>query len=416
MAGLCAAYFMRDDHEVTVFERQRRVGGNAYTLDIDDELSVDIAVAAFGRDGYPEFYALLDELGVQTRGSGSGFLSVHDLDSGRGFYLSPTWSGLKAQRFALLRPKSIRTLLGLSVGLAQARRLYRRGAFSGLSFREGLDLLRWTDDDGKLLLLCALCLMSSMGGEEVLDAPAEFFFGKLAHHSDVVSPRAFYSIRTVVGGTRAYISALERQLDERVVKEAEIVSVRRDGDEVELTFADGSEQRFDRVVFACNADQTLALLDDPSPLEIELLSPWRYKDGRLVVHSDDSAFPARPLMQAFTFLYRHTDRGIDTSVNGMMRFLAGVPNDCELIGSQHPNFPIRQDSILFDIVFRTPIFDAAAVAVQPRLEELNGHGNCFHCGSHFGYGLHEDAVRSARRAAIAVGETAADSVVSLTLR
>lgn len=414
MAGLCAAYFMRDDHEVELFESQNRVGGNAYTLDIDDELSVDIAVAAFGRDGYPEFYALLDELGVQTRGSGSGFLSVHDLDSGRGFYLAPTWSGLRAQRFALLKPKSVRTLLGLSLGLAHARRLYRNGAFSGISFREGLELLRWVDEDGKLILLCALCLMSSMGGEEVLDSPAEFFFGKLAHHSDVVSPRAFYSIRTVVGGTRAYVSALERELGDRVEKGAEVVSVRRDGDEVELELADGSERRFDRVVFACNADQTLGLLEDPSPLETELLSPWRYKEGRLVVHRDDSAFPPRPLMQAFTFLYRRTDRGIDTSVNGMMRFLAGVPNDCDLIGSQHPNFPIDPESIVFDIVFRTPIFDDAAVTAQPRLEELNGHGNCFHCGSHFGYGLHEDSVRSARRAAIAVGQTAADPVVSLT--
>lgn len=416
MAGLCAAYFMRDDHDVTLFERQRRVGGNAYTLDIDDQLSVDIAVAAFGRDGYPEFYALLDELGVRTRGSGSGFLSIHDLDNNRGFYLSPTWPGLKAQRFALLKPKSLRTLLGLSIGLAQARRLYRRGAFAGISMREGLKLLRWVDEDGELLLLCALCLMSSMGGEEVLDAPAEFFFGKLAHHSDVVSPRAFYSIRTVVGGTRAYITALEERLGERVVKDSEIASVRRDGDEVELVFADGSEQRFDRVVFACNADQTLQLLGDATPLEAELLSPWRYKEGRLVVHRDASAFPARPLMQAFTFLYRRTDRGFETSVNGMMRFLAGVPNDCELIGSQHPNFPIREDSIVFDTVFRTPIFDAAAVAVQPRLEELNGHGNCFHCGSHFGYGLHEDAVRSARRATQAVGETAADRAGSLTAR
>lgn len=401
MAGLCAAYFLRDEHDVTLFERESRVGGNAFTLKLPDGLEADIAVAAFGRAGYKHFYRLLDELGVRTRASGSGFLSVHDLDSGEGVYLSPTPRGLMAQRFDLLRPSRLRILWRLSRGLSRARRIQAGGGFAGLSMREGLRMLPQLapGSEAETILLCALCLMSSMSGDEVLDAPAAFFFGKLAVHSDVVSPRAFWSVRTVRGGTQAYISALERALGERVVLDARIRSVARDDDGAVLRFEDGSLQRFDSVVFACNADRTLALLEDATALERELLSPWRYKEGRLVVHRDDSAFPRRELMQAFTFLYRRRGGGLETSVNGVMRFLADMPDDCDLIGSQHPNFPIRAELIEFDTVFRTPIFDFDACAVQPRLHELNGHRNCFHCGSHFGYGLHEDAVTSAADAA-----------------
>ncbi|MBI5310612.1 MAG: FAD-dependent oxidoreductase [Actinobacteria bacterium] len=407
MAGLCGAYFLRDDFEVTLFERAPRVGGNAYTLELDNGMAVDIAVAAFDRRGYPRFFRLLDELGVRTQASRSGFISIHDLDTGRGVYLTPTVRGLIAQRAAILRPAGIVTLLRLSRALARARRLQARGGFAGLSMRDALTRLPSLRGDAETILLCALCLMSSMSGEEVLDAPADFFFGKLSRHRDVVSAKALLNVRTVIGGTRAYVSALAEALGDRVVTGKGVQSVNRDADGAELVFDDGSRERFDKVVFACNADRTLELLNDPSALERELLAPWRYKDGRLVVHRDHSAFPPDALLQAFTFLYRRRDGDLETSVNGVMRFLAGVPDDCDLIGSQHPNFPLDESKVVFDTVFRTPIFDHDACTVQGRLPELNGHRGCFHCGSHFGYGLHEDAVRSAEAAAAAVRESAA---------
>jgi predicted NAD/FAD-binding protein len=408
MAGLCAAYYLRDEHQVTLFEKQQRVGGNAYTLKLSDGQSTDIAVAAFGRAGYTNFFKLLDELGVRTRASGPGFMSIQNLDSGEGIYVSPTFKALVAQRFELLKPSKVRIFWRIWRGLARARRIQAAGGFDGLSMREGLRLLPQFPEgsDSETILLCVLCLMSSMGGDEVLAAPAAFFFGKLAVHNDVISPRAFWSVRTVVGGTNAYVSKLRDALGDRVELGAQIRSVKRGEDAVVLNFEDGSERSFDRVIFACNADQALALLADPTELEQELLSPWRYKDGRLVVHRDHSAFPTRELQRGFTFLYRRENGGLATSVNGVMRFLADMPADCDLIGSQHPNFPIDPELIEFDTSFRTPIYDTAAFAVQPRLPELNGPNGCYHCGTHFGHGLHEDAVSSAIAVARAVRQSA----------
>ena len=303
----------------------------------------------------------------------------------------------------MLRPSRLRPFWELSRGLASARTIQRAGGFDDLTVREGLRLLPRISGDAEKIFLCALCLLSSMSAEEVLEAPAGFFFEKIAIHNDVMSPRAIYSVRTVAGGTRSYVSALARAFGDRIVRNARIRAVLRDGDRVRIAFSDGEEARFDKVIFACNADQVLDLLEAPTPLERELLSAWRYKDGRLVVHRDHSAFPKRELMQAYTFLYRQRDGGFSTSVNGSLWFEPGVPDTCDLIASQHPNFPIREDRIELDTVLRTPTFDSRSCATTARLPALNGIENTYYCGSYFGHGLHEDAIGSAVEVARALG-------------
>jgi predicted NAD/FAD-binding protein len=402
-AGLAAGHFLRRDFELTLFEKESRLGGNAYTFTARDGQQVDIAVAAFGRAGYKHFFRLLAELGIPTRASAGAFMSLHDLDNQQGIYMTPSLRGLRAQRFGMLRPSQLRPFWELSRGLASARTIQREGGFDDLTVREGLRLLPRISGDAEKIFLCALCLLSSMSAEEVLEAPAGFFFEKIAIHNDVMSPRAVYSVRTVAGGTRSYVSALARAFGDRIVRNARIRAVLRDDDRVRIAFSDGEEAGFDKVIFACSADQVLDLLEAPTPLERELLSAWRYKDGRLVVHRDHTAFPKRELMQAYTFLYRQRDGGFSTSVNGSLWFEPGVPDTCDLIASQHPNFPIREDRIELDTMLRTPIFDSRSCATTARLPALNGIENTYYCGSYFGHGLHEDAIGSAVEVARGLG-------------
>lgn len=407
IAGLTAGHLLGKDHEPTLFERSGRLGGNAYTFTARDGTEVDIAAAAFGRAGYPSFFRLLRELGIATRPSLGAFMSFRDLDTRDGLYLTPGLRGLLAQRFDILRPSRLRAVVDLLRGLAEARTILAAGGFEDRTVEEGLHLLPRLGGDSRTILLCTLCLLSSMSAEEVLRAPASFFFGKLAVHHDVASPRAVYSVRVVPGKTRSYVDALSRAFGDRIVRDARIRTIQREGGKVRIVHSDGREESFDRLVLACNADQVLPLLEAPTTRERELLGPWRYKEGRVVVHRDHSAFPRRELMQAYTFLYRKQPGGFSTSVNGSLWFEPGVPRSCDLVSSQHPNFPIREDRIELDTVLRTPIFDARSCATTARLPALNGEKNTYYCGSYFGYGLHEDAVRSAMEAARALTAAAA---------
>jgi hypothetical protein len=403
IAGLTAAYLLRERYDVTLLEQSGRLGGNAYTLETRDGHVVDIAVAAFGRAGYRNFYRLLDRLGVRTRLSWGSFVSLHDLDTGTGLYVTPGLRALWAQRFRLLRPSTLRALTGLRRGLAALRRRLDAGDLDGESLAEAMARVPpLATGDSRRLLLCTLCLLSSMTADEVLRAPATFFVGKLKTHHDVLSPRAFYSVRCVRGGTRQYVRALAAALDGRIETDARVVSVER-GDGVRLVLAGGERRAFDHVVLACNADRALALLAAPTDAERAVLSAFRYHDGRVVVHADHAAFPPRRLIQAYTFLYTEREGRLQTSVNGALWREPGVERTCQLLSSQYPNFPIRPELVELETTLRTPIFDAAACRAARDLPALNGLQHTFHCGSHFGYGLHEDAVTSAQAVAEALG-------------
>lgn len=403
IAGLTAGYLLRRKHEVELFERQERLGGNAYTLETAAGETVDIAVAAFGRAGYPNFYRLLAKLGVKTSTCLSSYMSFHDLDTGRGMYITPQPAGLFAQRFRLLGPRHLGAILRLFRSVKLARRLLHEGELEGLNLGQALEKIPGFRGNSWIALMCALCLLSSMSAAEVLDAPAEFFIHKLDVHRDVISPRAVTSVRAVRGWTRAYVQALAASLGERAHIGLGIKRIKRGGGKALLECDDGRVREFDRVVLACNADQALAMLAEPTDDERALLGAWKYKDGRLVLHRDHTSFPRRSLLQAYTFLYTLRSEVLETSVNGVVRYEPGVSRKCDLISSQHPNFPIRDDLIEFSTTLRTPVFDFQSCATIDRLPSLNGVLGTYHCGSHFGHGLHEDAVASAIRVASMLG-------------
>jgi predicted NAD/FAD-binding protein len=394
IAGLTAAYLLNKRHEVTLFEKSGRLGGNAYTHVTPDGEAPDIAVAAFGQAGYKNFYALLRELGIETRPCYS-YMSFHDLDTKDGLYITPSIHKVLAQGLRLFKPGHLRDLAHLFIGLQKAQRLMDSGSLDEMTMAECLQKISAIRGDARVVFLCALCLLSSMDYAEVLKAPAVFFFDKLRVHHDVLSPKALYSVRCVKNGTRSYVNALAAGLRKKIIFNARIQTVLRATDRVELVTENSRRRAFDKVVFACNADQALKLLAAPTKRERELLGAWRYKDGRVVVHRDYSHFPPRKLIESYTFLYTNRGGDLRISVNGALWNEPHVSKDCAYISSQHPNFPIRRDLTDLDTVLRTPIFDFTSCEAIGRLPALNNVANTFYCGSYFGYGLHEDAVSSA---------------------
>lgn len=399
IGGLTAAYYLNKKHRIKLFEKQNRLGGNAYSIDASDGNQVDIAVAAFGKEGYGDFFALLDELGLEVDLCPNTFMSIHNLDTKEGLYLTPSIKAGISQGFDMMKPKHLKSIYDLFKGLKEARKLQDKGALTGLTMRECIEKVDCFRGNTKLYLIFCLCLLSSMSAEEVLDTSACFFLDKLKVHNDVLSPKSIFSVVALKGGTRSYVTAMSNTFKDNIVLESKIKSVFRTEDQVTLKMEDGTEEIFDAVIFACNADQALALIENPTDKEKELLGVWDYKEGRVVVHQDHQSFPARELIQAYTYLYTIDEETgeINTSVNGALRFEPQVSDDSNLISSQHPNFPIREELIEFDTVLRTPVFSFESIGSIPRMPSLNGTLNSYYCGSHFGYGLHNDAISSAKK-------------------
>jgi predicted NAD/FAD-binding protein len=394
VAGLTAGYLLNEKYDIRLYEKTGRIGGNAYTYQTKGGEDVDIAVAAYGKAGYPNFYKLLSRLKVKTKACITSYMSFHNLDTKTGVYMTP---------FRLLRGSKAGSILRLFRGVKKSRKMIDAGVFDDLTLEEGIKKVPQLTGDARIIFLSALCLLSSMSAEEVLGSPARFFFEKLRTHHDVVSFKAAWSVRAMKNKTKSYIEPLAAPYKDRIVLNSNIRTVHRTDKGVSLVFEDGERSEFDKVIFACNADQAFGLLNDPTDEEKRLLGVWKYKDGRMLLHSDHSSFPRRRLMQAYTFLYTDRDGKFNTSVNGALWHEPGVSSRCNLISSQHPNFPVDDKLVEFETVLRTPIFDFNSIKVIKELPLLNGVRNTYYCGSHFGFGLHEDAVRSAAEAAKHLG-------------
>jgi uncharacterized protein len=403
VAGLTAAYLLQEKTHLTLFEKSGRIGGNAYTLTTPEGEEGDIAACAFGKKSYKNLFKLFSKLHIETvspfgidpfNSFGLG-LSFCNLDTQKSLYITPGIKGLLAQRFEILRPAHMKSLWQLIRGLKRASGLLEAGDLQGLTVAEALEKLPQLTGEAKLIFIGDLCLISSMHCDDVLDAPIEFFIEKLKTHDDLLPPKAVFSVHFTRKRTKSYVEALSAGYKDRIRLNTVIKTVVRRDNQVTLIMQNNERLSFDQVVFACNADQALGLLEAPTTAEEKLLGAWKYTEGTIIVHSDHSHFPQKAFMNGYTFLYKEKGRYLETSISGGLWILPGVSDRCTLISTQHPNFPIDKDRILFEKVFRTPLFDFNSCSTIRDLPALNGLNNTYYCGSHFGFGLHEDAVTSA---------------------
>jgi len=164
VAGLTAGYLLNHSHEITLFEKTDRLGGNAWTYQASTGDEVDIAVAAFSRAGYRLFFEMLKRFKVKFKRCIRTYMSLHDLESKQGLYLNPRMKSLFAQRFRVLRMTHLKELARVLKAVKKSRKLLESGEFEGLTLREGIEKLPHMTGNTRRLLLCAWCLMSSMSG------------------------------------------------------------------------------------------------------------------------------------------------------------------------------------------------------------------------------------------------------------
>lgn len=176
IAGLTAAYYLNKKHQIKLFEKSHRLGGNAYAYQSRSGDNLDIAVAAFGKKGYPHFYALLDELNIKTSLCANTYLSLHDLETKDGLYLTPSFKGGLSQGFKLFKLDNFKDIVALFAGIREAYKRLGAGELEGMTLQECLTEISYFKGNTYRVFVCVLCLLSSMDAQEVLSSPASFFF------------------------------------------------------------------------------------------------------------------------------------------------------------------------------------------------------------------------------------------------
>lgn len=402
ISGLACAYYLHRDHEVHVFEREDRIGGHTATVDVamgGRRFAIDTGFIVFNDWTYPNFIALMDELGVSSKASEMSF-SLSDQQSGLE-YAGSSLNTLFAQRRNLVSPKFLGMLRDIVRFNRQAvEDLESDRLDPGMSLGEYLHRGKYSQAFIEQYLLPMGSAIWSADVPVMLEFPLQFFVRFFSNHG-LLNVRNRPQWRVIEGGSREYLKPLSDPFAQNIHTGVSIDGVRRLTKGVELRLANGAVEKFDSVVFACHSDQALALLDDARPQEQEILGAIPYQKNEVVLHTDTRLLPKRQLAWSSWNYQRRPDTQRATLTYNM-NILQGILAPETFCVTLNDTQAINPHKILGQFEYAHPVFTLPGIAAQERWSEING-GNTWFCGSYWRNGFHEDGVYSALRVANGVG-------------
>jgi predicted NAD/FAD-binding protein len=228
---------------------------------------------------------------------------------------------------------------------------------------------------------------------DILNFPAKYLVQFMANHQMMqASERPQWSV--VKGGSREYVHALRKawRVSERT--DSPVRRVRRQAGHVDVETSAGNE-RFDHVVMACHGDQALTLLADASTTERDVLGAIAYQENDTVLHTDASQLPTRRKAWAAWNAIVPQDASEHCTVSYCMNHLQSLDCAAPIVVSLNRTAHIDPSRILRRMRYRHPLYSHASVAAQARKAEIQGNNRTWFAGADWGWGFHEDGMRSA---------------------
>jgi predicted NAD/FAD-binding protein len=401
ISGLSAAWLLRESCDVTLYESEARAGGHADTqvVTLDGEtVPVDTGFIVFNDLNYPNLVGFFQELGV----------AAHDSDMSFGVsknnaafeYAGGDLKQLFAQPSNVFSPRFLRMVRDILRFNKSAPALLARQTDMSLGAylaeqKYGIGFI-----EDYVLPMGAAIWSASVEGMKAF--PAKSFVRFFENHGLLkVNDRPQW--RTVTGGSKVYVARVLRDLA-AVRLDEKVRAVRRDAEGATVETAQGST-RFDAVVFACHADQALALIFSPAAREQEILGAIKFQDNEAVLHQDAALMPRRKLAwSSWNYLSQgKEDHTQAVCLTYWMNLLQGMKTKLPLLVSLNPNLPIDPNLVLLRKTYRHPQFDAAAMGAQADLPEIQGKDRFWFAGAWTRWGFHEDGILSAVGIANALG-------------
>lgn len=403
IAGLGAAWLLRDAADVTLFESRHEPGGHVRTV-MHGTQPIDTGFIVLNDRNYPYFNAFLKELGVGHQASDMSFgVTIGD---GAIEWAGDGLASLFAQKSLALDTAHWRMLADILRFNRQARKLLADDACPSVSLGEFLDRHRYSEAFAARYLLPMAAAIWSTPTAGMRAFPLSAFLHFFDNHGLLdISNRPQWA--TVVGGSHTYVNRVASILGDRLRLNTPVEKVVRDADGVSVS-AGGTTERFDQVIFACHADTTRAILGDPDSDETELLSAFDFQSNRALLHTDAALMPQRRAVWS-SWNYQ-ADRAVlseqRVAVTYWMNRLQNIAGDTQYFVSLNPLTEPAADRVIAEIDYDHPVFDADAIAAQARLHEIQGRRGAWYAGAWCGYGFHEDGLKAATRVAEGLGVSA----------
>jgi uncharacterized protein len=401
ISGLASSWLLGREHDVTLYEANDYLGGHTHTHDIElggRSFAVDTGFIVFNPDNYPLLSKLFAELGVESQPTTMSF-AVRNERSGLE-YNATNIDGLFCQRRNLVSPRFLRMLRDIARFYREAPALLAADG-EGPTLGDYLEQGSYSDvfrDDHIVPMAAALW---SSPSAQVLQFPARYLLRFMANHR-MLQASGRPQWRVVKGGSQRYVSALRSNWHVRERTGCAATAVRREADGVSVDSTAGRE-RYDHAVLACHSDQALALLKDARESERDILGSITWQANDTVLHTDPSVLPRRRKAWAAWNALVPEESSEPCTVSYCMNLLQSLDAPEPIVVSLNATASIAPDKILRRMRYEHPVYTHAAVRAQSRKHEIQGVDRTWFAGAYWGWGFHEDGMRSAVDVASSLG-------------
>ncbi len=393
ISGLVAAYQLYRHHDVVVYEAADYVGGHTHTVEVEvceSRYRIDTGFIVFNDRTYPNFVRLLERLGVASQPSDMSFsvqCEATELE-----YCGSSLDTLFAQRANLFH-LSFYSMLADIVRFNRASKRLLRGRDDTTTLGDFVRQRGYSESFRRHYLAPMLAAIWSADPMYVEDFPACHFLDFFENHGllNLVHRPQW---RVVQGGSSRYVEKLIEGFQDRIRLRTPVLGIRRFEQRVDVTTPEGTEP-FDHLILAVHSNQALGMLADPTDTEREVLGAIRYQPNEVTLHTDTSLLPKNRRAWAGWNYHIPATPGRLATVTYNMNRLQSIDAPGTFCVSLNSGDRIARSRVLGRFTYDHPVYSARAVAAQRRHGEISGVGRTHYCGAYWGYGFHEDGVKSA---------------------
>ena len=197
---------------------------------------------------------------------------------------------------------------------------------------------------------------------------------------------------TVSNRSKTYVNKVLKKISGEHFKNYKVDKISRSEDNVRITI--GNEYLdYDHVVLASHADQSLKMIDKSTPEEKRILGEFQYVANSAILHTDEKLMPKNKLAWSSWNSISKEDLS-ETCVTYWLNNLQNLKCEENYFLTLNPIQKIESNKIITKVNFTHPYFNSQTAKLQKELFSLQGKKRTWFCGSYFGYGFHEDGLKS----------------------
>ena len=393
ISGLSAAYYLSKKHHVDLFEKEDHFGGHSNTIDIeinDKKIPVDVGFIVFNHQTYPHLINFFKEINVDIEKSDMSF-SV-SVENTQFEYCGKGLKGIFSNKSNLFNIEFIKMFFDILKFYKSCDKISNLN--QEITLHEFLEKNKWSKSFKNYHIIPMVSAIWSMPPTEAGKMPMNFFLKFFQNHGlfKLSNRPQWY---TVTQRSRTYVNKVLSQISGEYYKNYQINSIKRISSGVQVYYGGDNEFfDYDKAVIATHADEALSLIKNPTELEKSILSKFGYKENYAVLHFDENIMPKNKKAWSSWNSFVDPKDLNKSSLSYWLNLLQNLKIKKNVFLTLNPFKNIPEDKILKKIKFTHPYYNQLALENQKNLKNIQNRENLLFCGSYFGYGFHEDGIKS----------------------